>query len=160
MSEKNTFYSWEQVVWSVVFFLFILDKRASKKNVLLKSFSTNTITEYFLELFVSICNQKNASNSVYCEHDKRKARLLNISLRIQTIKTHNNLDHLYVLNVASPQTSFAGEKWMLDERTPKDVCGEATLKVARTYLFGRWLCFWIAFFGRNDLTYFYDFWHL
>ena len=22
-----------------------------------------------------------------------------------------------------------------------------------------WLCFWIAFFGRNDLTDFYDFWH-
>ena len=30
------------------------------------------------------------------------------------------------LTVASPQTSF-GEKWMRDKRTPKDVCGEATL---------------------------------
>ena len=86
--------TWEQVVWSVVFFLFILDKRASKQDVLLKAFSTNTITEYFLELFLSISNQKNASNSVYCEHDKRKARLLNVSVRTQTIKTHNNLDHL------------------------------------------------------------------
>ena len=33
------------------------------------------------------------------------------------------------------------------------------LKVAWTYLFVRWLCFWIGFFGRNDLTDFYDFWH-
>ena len=33
------------------------------------------------------------------------------------------------------------------------------LKVARAYLFARWLCFWIAFFGRNSLTDFYDFWH-
>ena len=82
-------------MWSVVFFLFILDKRASKQDVLLKAFSTNTITEYFLELFLSICNQTNASNSVYCEHDKRKARLLNVSVRTQTIKTHNNLDHLF-----------------------------------------------------------------
>ena len=34
-----------------------------------------------------------------------------------------------------------------------------TVKVARTYLLARWLCFLIAFFGRNDLTDFYDFWH-
>ena len=33
------------------------------------------------------------------------------------------------------------------------------VKVARTYLLARWLCFLIAFFGRNDLTDFYDFWH-
>ena len=33
------------------------------------------------------------------------------------------------------------------------------LKVARTYLYARRLCFWIAFFGRNDLTDFYEFWH-
>ena len=33
------------------------------------------------------------------------------------------------------------------------------VKVVRTNLFVRWLCFWIGFFGRNDLTYFYDFWH-
>ena len=33
------------------------------------------------------------------------------------------------------------------------------LKAVRTYLFVRWLCFWIGFFGRNDLTDFYDFWH-
>ena len=32
-------------------------------------------------------------------------------------------------------------------------------KVARTYLYACWLCFWIAFFGRKDLTDFYDFWH-
>ena len=40
--------------------------------------------------------------------------------------------------VASPQTSFrvrssrihsVGEKWMRDERTPKDVCGEAMIIV-------------------------------
>ena len=29
-------------------------------------------------------------------------------------------------------------------------------KVARTYLYARWLCFWIAFFGRKDLTDFYE----
>ena len=33
------------------------------------------------------------------------------------------------------------------------------LKVARTYLYTRWLCFSVAFFGRNDLTDFHDFWH-
>ena len=33
------------------------------------------------------------------------------------------------------------------------------LKVARTDLFACWLCFWIGFFGRHDLTDFYDFWH-
>ena len=33
-------------------------------------------------------------------------------------------------------------------------------KVARTYLYARWLCFWIAFFGRKDLTVFYDFGNL
>ena len=32
-------------------------------------------------------------------------------------------------------------------------------EVARTYLYGRWLYFWIAIFGRNDLTDFHDFWH-
>ena len=90
-------------------FLSVLDKRASKQDVLLKAFTTNTITEYFLELFLSICNQKNASNSVYCEHDKRKARLLNVSVRTQTMKTHNKIDHL-CNKVASPQTSFAREK--------------------------------------------------
>ena len=31
--------------------------------------------------------------------------------------------------LASPQTSF-GEKWMRDERTPKDVCGKATAELA------------------------------
>ena len=31
------------------------------------------------------------------------------------------------------------------------------VKVARTYSLARWLCFLIAFFGRNDLTDFYDF---
>ena len=31
--------------------------------------------------------------------------------------------------------------------------------MARTYLHARWLCFWIAFFGKNGLTDFYDFWH-
>ena len=33
------------------------------------------------------------------------------------------------------------------------------LKVAQTDLFARWLCFWIGFFGRHDLTDFYDLWH-
>ena len=33
------------------------------------------------------------------------------------------------------------------------------VKVARTYLYARWLCFWITFFGGNDLTAFCDFWH-
>ena len=32
-------------------------------------------------------------------------------------------------------------------------------EVARTYLYARWLYFWIAIFGRNDLTDFHDFWH-
>ena len=32
-------------------------------------------------------------------------------------------------------------------------------KVARTYLYVRWLCFRIAFFGRSGITDFYDFWH-
>ena len=32
-------------------------------------------------------------------------------------------------------------------------------KVAQTYLYARWLCFLITFFGRNDLTDFHDFWH-
>ena len=31
------------------------------------------------------------------------------------------------------------------------------VKVARTYLFARSLCFSLAFFDRNDLTYFFDF---
>ena len=31
--------------------------------------------------------------------------------------------------------------------------------MARTYLHARWLCFWIAFFGRNGLNDFHDFWH-
>ena len=31
--------------------------------------------------------------------------------------------------------------------------------VAGTYLYTRWLCFLIPFFGKKDLTYFYDFWH-
>ena len=31
------------------------------------------------------------------------------------------------------------------------------IKVARTYLFALWLCFWIGFFDRNDLTDFRDF---
>ena len=30
---------------------------------------------------------------------------------------------------------------------------------ARTYLYARWLYFWIAIFGRNNLTDFHDFWH-
>ena len=29
----------------------------------------------------------------------------------------------------------------------------------RTYIFARWLCFCIAFFGKNDLTDFHDFYH-
>ena len=33
------------------------------------------------------------------------------------------------------------------------------VKVARTYLYARYLCFLIAFFGRDNLTDFYDFWH-
>ena len=32
-------------------------------------------------------------------------------------------------------------------------------KVARTYLHARWLCFCMAFFGRNNLTDFHDFYH-
>ena len=31
------------------------------------------------------------------------------------------------------------------------------IKVARTYLFALWLCFWISFFDRNDLIDFRDF---
>ena len=37
----------------------------------------------------------------------------------------------------------------LSERVP--------FKVAETYLYVRWLCFWILFFDRNGLTDFYDF---
>ena len=33
------------------------------------------------------------------------------------------------------------------------------VKVARTYLYASWLCFRMAFFGRNDLSDFYDFKH-
>ena len=29
-------------------------------------------------------------------------------------------------------------------------------KVTRTYLYSRWLCFWVAFFGRNSLTDFHN----
>lgn len=36
---------------------------------------------------------------------------------------------------------------------------EGVLMVARTCLYACWICFWIAFFSRNDLTDFYDFWH-
>ena len=32
-------------------------------------------------------------------------------------------------------------------------------KVARTYLYACWLCFWFAFFRMKDSTDFYDFWH-
>ena len=45
------------------------------------------------------------------------------------------------------------------ERFPKQMLKQGPFKVARTYLYARWLCFWIAFFGRNDLTDFHDFWH-
>ena len=34
-----------------------------------------------------------------------------------------------------------------------------SIKVARTYLYARWLCFSVAFFGKKDLTDFYYFWH-
>ena len=34
---------------------------------------------------------------------------------------------------------------------------QMNFEVARTYLYARWLCFWTAFFGREDLTDFYDF---
>ena len=30
-------------------------------------------------------------------------------------------------------------------------------KVARTYLYARWLCFLIVFFGKNSSTDFYEF---
>ena len=36
---------------------------------------------------------------------------------------------------------------------------QSGLKVVRTHLFAHWLCFWIGFCGRNDLTDFYDFWY-
>ena len=32
-------------------------------------------------------------------------------------------------------------------------------KVARSYLYARWLCFWFAFFRMKDSTDFYDFLH-
>ena len=41
--------------------------------------------------------------------------------------------------LASPQTSF-GEKWMRDERTPKDVCGEATAPGRGTLEISGWGC--------------------
>ena len=34
-----------------------------------------------------------------------------------------------------------------------------SLKVARSYLYACWLCFWFAFFRTKDLTDFYDFLH-
>ena len=33
------------------------------------------------------------------------------------------------------------------------------INMARNYLYARWLCFSIAFFGKKDLTDFYYFWH-
>ena len=45
------------------------------------------------------------------------------------------------------------------ERFPKQMLKQGPFKVARTYLTARRLCSWIAFFDRNDLTDFHDFWH-
>ena len=42
----------------------------------------------------------------------------------------------------------------------KQINKNLSLKVARTNLYTRWSYFGVAFFGRKDLTDFYDFWHL
>ena len=39
---------------------------------------------------------------------------------------------------------------------PQSSRNPRVFKVARTYLYARWLCFLIAFFGRKDLTDFYE----
>ena len=52
-------------------------------------------------------------------------RFLHDVTKIQTKKLSILLSFYFY--VASPQTSFGvrGGKWMRDEQTPKDVCGEA-----------------------------------
>ena len=49
--------------------------------------------------------------------------------------------------------------FLMKANMKKIFCAQGPVMVARTYLFARWLFFWIGFFGRNDLTDFYDFWH-
>ena len=44
-----------------------------------------------------------------------------------------------------------------DREDRRSHCNVTPVKVARTYLYARWLCFKAAFFGRKDLAYFYDF---
>ena len=43
-----------------------------------------------------------------------------------------------------------------ERRSQSLVDRDETMKVARTYLYARWLCFLIPFFGRNDSTDFYE----
>ena len=71
-------------------------------------------------------------------------------------------NHLY-----SPPILSLKRLWNLAIQRKAFTCGwQAILprtlkgfKVAWTYLFARWLCFWITFSGRNDLTDFHDLWH-
>ena len=68
-------------------------------------------------------------------------------------------NHLY-----SPPILLIKRFWNLAIQRKAFLCGwQAILprtlkgfKVARTYLFARWLRFWITFSGRNDLTDFHD----
>ena len=81
-----------------------------------------------------------------------------------SVKTSASLakNHLYsppilsmerLWNLAIQRKAFMCEWQAILPRTLK------VFKAARTYLFALWLCFWITFSGRNDLTDFHDLWH-
>ena len=46
-----------------------------------------------------------------------------------------------------------------DREDRRSHSNDTLVKVTRTYLYARWLCFKVAFFSRKDLADFYDFWH-